>query len=147
MVWIKLFKPTLGRIAIFIVLFSVIALLDQVFLFFPESPLTYNIFDSAGVPFLIYLIVIPYIASCIIPAFFVREFRHAKIHEFVEHQRKKPVVEGVTETMEDYEKIQESYAKSLKKPLLKAEGPGPERARKRKRKPKRKTRARTRRRR
>ncbi|UCD06898.1 MAG: hypothetical protein JSW41_03620 [Candidatus Aenigmatarchaeota archaeon] len=121
MVWVKLFKPTWGRIAIFIILFAAIALLDQTFLFFPESPLTYNVIDSAAIPFIVYLIVIPYIVSCVVPAFFIREFRHAKIHEFVEKHKKKPTVEGVIDTIEDYEQIQERYAKSLKKPFQKPE--------------------------
>lgn len=120
MVWVKLFKPTWGRIAVFIVLFAIIALLDQTFLFFPESPLTYNVFSTGTAQFLIYLLIIPYLASCVIPAFFIREFRHAKIHEFVKRQNKKPTIEGTVDAVEDYDKVQDDYASSLKKPLQKA---------------------------
>ncbi len=117
MVWVKLFKPTVGRIAIFIILFAAIALLDQAFLFFPVSPITYNMFGSAALHFLVFLLIIPYIISCVGPAFYIREFRHAKLHEFVEEHKKKeyPKIEGVIESMEDYEKVQENYAGSLKK--------------------------------
>lgn len=117
MVWVKLFKPTWGRIAIFIILFAIIALLDQYFLFFPNSPLTYNVFGPGAVSFFIFLVLIPYAASCIIPAFFIREFRHAKIHEFLEHHQKKPIIGGVEDSLDDYENIQNKYAKSLKKPF------------------------------
>lgn len=117
MVWVKLFKPTVGRIAIFIILFAAIALLDQAFLFFPVSPITYNMFGPAALHFLVFLLIIPYIISCILPAFYIREFRHAKLHEFVEEHKKKeyPKIEGVIENMEDYEKMQENYAGSIKK--------------------------------
>ena len=121
MVWVKLFKPTWGRIAIFIILFAAISLLDQAFLFFPESPLTYNVFGAGALPFIVYLLIIPYIVSCVVPAFFIREFRHAKIHEFVERHKKKSTTEGVIDTMEDYEQLQERYARSLKKPFQEPE--------------------------
>jgi hypothetical protein len=131
MVWVKLFKPTWGRIAIFIILFAAISLLDQVFLFFPESPLTYNVFGAGALPFIAYLLIIPYIVSCVVPAFFIREFRHAKIHEFVGKHRKKPTIEGMIDTMEDYEQLQERYARSLKKPFQKPEEkPKPKKAKK-----------------
>ena len=121
MVWVKLFKPTVGRIAIFIILFATIALLDQNLLFFHVSPITYNMFGSAGLHFIVFLLIIPYIISCILPAFYIREFRHAKLHEFVEERKKKeyPKIEGVIENMEDYEKVQENYAGSMKKPVKK----------------------------
>ena len=122
MVWVKLFKPTWGRIAIFIVIFALIALLDQFFLFFPESPLTYNVFGSGAAQFILYLVLIPYVASCIIPAFYMREMRHAKIHEFFEHHKhpeKRSTSDDAVGAMDDYDKIQESYAKSLKKPFQK----------------------------
>ena len=131
MVWVKLFKPTWGRIAIFIILFAAISLLDQAFLFFPESPLTYNVFGYGALPFIVYLLIIPYIVSCVVPAFFIREFRHAKIHEFVERHKKKPTIEGVIDTMEDYEQLQERYASSLKKPFQEPEEkPKPKKAKK-----------------
>lgn len=124
MVLAKLFKPTVGRIAIFIILFAAIALLDQAFLFFPVSPMTYNLFGSAALYFVVFLLIIPYIISCIIPALYIREFRHAKLHEFVEARRKKPEYQklspgGVVDTLEDYEEVQEKHTsgkKSLQQP-------------------------------
>ena len=127
MFWVKLFKPTWGRIAIFIILFAAFALLDQQFLFFPESPLTYNLFGSGAVNFVIFILIVPYILSCIIPAVYIKEFRHAKLHEFTGSRErdgtpgKKPVGE-VMEDIEDYEEVQESYARSLRKPLEKPAG-------------------------
>jgi hypothetical protein len=122
MVLAKLFKPTVGRIAIFIILFAAIALLDQAFLFFHVSPMTYNMFGPAGLYFVVFLLIIPYIISCIIPALYIREFRHAKLHEFVETRMKKPQYQklspgGVVDTLEDYEEIQEKHATSGKKSL------------------------------
>lgn len=117
MVWVKLFKPTWGRLAVFLILFAIIALLDQHFLFFTVSPMTYNVFGPAAAHFIMFLLIIPYIISCIVPAFFIREWRHAKVHEFVESHKKKPKIErieGTVDVIEDYEEIQERYAKSLK---------------------------------
>lgn len=120
MVLVKLFKPTRGRIAIFIILFAAIALLDQVFLFFPQSPLTYNFFNGGTIPFLVYLIVIPYIVSCLIPAFFIREFRHAKLHEYFE--KRSPKASGdMTDVLDNYEELQDRYAKSMREAFQKME--------------------------
>jgi hypothetical protein len=139
MVWVKLFKPTRGRIAIFIILFALIALLDQTFLFFPESPLTYNLFGSGALPFILYLLVIPYIVSCIIPAVYIKEFRHARIHEFTgRHEHKKPSGDA-TKSMDAYEDMQERYARSLRKPLEEP-GAGPGEKPEREAKPRRKSR-------
>lgn len=118
MVLTKLFKPTWGRLAIFIILLAVIALLDQQFLFFTVSPITYNLFGPAAAHFIVFLLIIPYIISCVVPAFFIREWRHAKLHEFVEHHKKKTRVErieGTVDAIEDYEDIQEKYAGSMRK--------------------------------
>lgn len=117
MVWVKLFKPTWGRLAVFLILFAIIALLDQYFLFFTVSPMTYNVFGPAAAHFIVFLLIIPYIISCIVPAFFIREWRHAKVHEFVESHKKKPKIErieGAVDVIESYEEIQEKYVKSLK---------------------------------
>jgi hypothetical protein len=122
MVWIKLFKPTWGRLAVFLILFAIIALLDQYFLFFTVSPMTYNVFGPAAAHFIMFLLIIPYIISCIVPAFFIREWRHAKVHEFVESHKKKPKIErieGAVDVIDDYEEIQERYAKSLKSRIKK----------------------------
>jgi hypothetical protein len=120
MILVKLFKPTKGRIAIFIILFAVIALLDQTFLFFPQSPLTYNVFNGGTIPFIVYLIVIPYIVSCIVPAFFIREFRHAKLHEYFE--KHVPKASGdVTEVLDNYEELQDRYARSMREAFQKTE--------------------------
>jgi hypothetical protein len=115
MVWVRLFKPTTGRIAIFIILFAAIALLDQYFLFFPQSPITYNLFGSASVHFVVLLLLIPYIVSCIIPAIYIREFRHAKLREFAApEERKKMSGDETIGAMESYEDVQERYARSLR---------------------------------
>jgi len=63
-------------------------------------------------------LIIPYIISCVVPAFFIREWRHAKVHEFIEKHKKKPSTD-VMENIEDYEEIQERYARSLRKSLQK----------------------------
>lgn len=62
--------PTRGRILLFVILFVLIILYDTAFAPFPGSPLAENLSTQDGAAsFVLYMLVLPYILSCLIPAF------------------------------------------------------------------------------
>jgi hypothetical protein len=62
-----LFKPTKGRIALFLLLFFVIGALDTNLYLFQNSPLIYNFWTTGAPEFVIYMLLVPYLLSCILP--------------------------------------------------------------------------------
>jgi hypothetical protein len=63
----NLFRPTRGRIALFLLLFFVIGALDTNLHLFQNSPLIYNFWSTGAPEFIIYMLLVPYVLSCIIP--------------------------------------------------------------------------------
>ncbi len=63
----NLFKPTKGRIALFLLLFFVIGALDTNMRLFQNSPLIYNFWSTGAPEFIIYMLLVPYVLSCIVP--------------------------------------------------------------------------------
>ena len=63
----SLFKPTKGRIALFLLLFFVIGALDTNLFLFQNSPLLYNFWATGAPEFVIYMLLLPYLLSCILP--------------------------------------------------------------------------------
>jgi hypothetical protein len=63
--------PTRGRILLFIIIFMMVFLYDTAFAPFPGSPVVENLATQEGASsFVLYILVLPYILSCLIPAFF-----------------------------------------------------------------------------
>jgi hypothetical protein len=80
--------PTRGRIFLFVIIFIGVFLYDTAFAPFPGSPVVENITTQDGATsFLLYILVLPYILSCLIPAFFGlrkrRFFRLSSLNEFM----------------------------------------------------------------
>jgi len=63
----NLFKPTKGRIALFALFFFVIGALDTNLLLFQNSPLLFNFWATGSPDFVIYMLLLPYLLSCILP--------------------------------------------------------------------------------
>jgi hypothetical protein len=62
--------PTRGRIVLFIIIFVMVMLYDTIFAPFPGSPVAENIGTQEGaMSFVLYILVLPYILSCLLPAF------------------------------------------------------------------------------
>jgi hypothetical protein len=62
--------PTRGRILLFVILFVLIFLYDTAFAPFPGSPVVDNLGTQEGMlSFLLYILILPYILSCLLPAF------------------------------------------------------------------------------
>ena len=62
--------PTRGRILLFIIIFILIFLYDTAFAPFPGSPVVDNLGTQEGATsFVLYILVLPYVLSCLIPAF------------------------------------------------------------------------------
>jgi len=91
--------PTRGRILLFLIIFIMIFLYDTAFAPFPGSPVAENLSTQDGASsFVLYILLLPYILSCLIPAFFglrkkrfwrlssLKEFMHPR-HGF---ERQKP---------------------------------------------------------
>ena len=81
--------PTRGRILIFLVLFIAIFVYDTAFTPFPGSPVVDNLATQDGATsFLLYILILPYILSCLLPAFMgLRKrkfFRVANLAEFMQ---------------------------------------------------------------
>lgn len=81
------FAPTRGRIILFIIIFLLIFVYDTAFVPFPGSPVADNLATQDGaMSFVIYILVIPYILSSLIPAFFglrkKKFIRLASLREF-----------------------------------------------------------------
>jgi hypothetical protein len=83
--------PTRGRILLFMVIFLLIFIYDTAFAPFPGSPLIENLGTQEGATsFVLYILVLPYILSCLIPALMglrKRKFiRLASLMEFMHHR-------------------------------------------------------------
>ena len=62
--------PTRGRILLFVILFVLIILYDTMFAPFPGSPIVDNMNTQEGtVSFVLYILILPYILSAVLPAF------------------------------------------------------------------------------
>ncbi len=62
--------PTRGRILLFIIIFILVFVYDTAFAPFPGSPVVDNLNTQDGATsFVLYILVLPYILSCLIPAF------------------------------------------------------------------------------
>ena len=83
--------PTRGRIIVFVILFVLVFLYDTLFAPFPGSPVVDNLGAQEGATsFLLYILILPYILSCLLPAFAglrkkkfwrlssLREFMHSR---------------------------------------------------------------------
>jgi hypothetical protein len=120
------FKPSASRIFIFIVVFIFVSVYDLTLKPFPDSPVITNI-GGASQSFLINFLVIPYILSCILPSLAElrkkKIFRHAKIWEFIMHE--KPVLEEEKQNLKPATKIQSTYnLDSRGQPQGQAQEPG-----------------------
>jgi hypothetical protein len=63
--------PTRGRILLFMIIFILVFVYDTAFAPFPGSPVVENLTQQQGmISFVVYILVLPYILSCFIPAFF-----------------------------------------------------------------------------
>ncbi len=88
------FAPTRGRILLFVIIFILVFVYDTAFAPFPGSPVAENLGTQDGAAsFVIYILVLPYILSCLIPAFFgmrkMKFLRMATLKEFM-HPRQSP---------------------------------------------------------
>ena len=104
------FKPSKSRIFIFILVFILVSIYDLTLRPFPDSPVITNI-GGASQTFVINFLIIPYILSCILPSLAElrkrKIFRHAKIWEFITHDR--PVLEEENQNLKPATKIQSTY--------------------------------------
>ena len=63
--------PTRGRIVLFLIIFVLVIVYDTLFAPFPGSPVMANLDTQEGATSLVlYVLILPYILSCLIPAFF-----------------------------------------------------------------------------
>lgn len=86
--------PTRGRILLFVIIFVLVLLYDTMFMPFPGSPVVDNLATQDGATsFLIYILILPYILSCILPALGglrkKRFWRLSRLNEFM-HPRHSP---------------------------------------------------------
>ena len=84
--------PTRGRILLFIIIFILIFLYDTAFAPFPGSPVVDNLGTQEGATsFVLYILVLPYVLSCLIPAFLGlrkrRFLRLVSLRRFMHHPR------------------------------------------------------------
>jgi hypothetical protein len=104
------FKPSKSRIFIFIVVFILVSIYDFYLEPWPDSPVITNI-GNASQSFVVNFLIIPYILSCILPSLAElrkkKIFRHAKIWEFLMHE--KPVLEEERQDLKPATKIQSTY--------------------------------------
>jgi hypothetical protein len=94
--------PTRGRIVLFVILFVLIFLYDTLFAPFPGSPVVDNLGTQEGATsFLLYILILPYILSCLLPAFAglrkKRFWRLSSLREFMHprevHHAQKPAMQ------------------------------------------------------
>jgi hypothetical protein len=85
--------PTRGRIILFIIIFALVFLYDTAFAPFPGSPVVDNMDSQEGATsFVIYILVLPYILSCLIPAFFgMRKMKFLRLVSLREFFQPRPV--------------------------------------------------------
>ena len=104
------FKPSASRIFIFIIVFIFVSVYDLTLKPWPDSPVITNI-AGASQTFVVNYLIIPYILSCILPSLAElrkkKIFRHAKIWEFLMHD--KPVIEEERQEGKQATKIQSTY--------------------------------------
>lgn len=93
------FAPTRGRILVFVMIFLLVFIYDTMFAPFPGSPVVDNLDTQDGATsFLLYILVLPYVLSSLLPAFMGlrkrRFFRISTLTEFMhprpEHHAQKP---------------------------------------------------------
>lgn len=86
--------PTRGRILLFVIIFILVLLYDTMFMPFPGSPVVESLSTQEGATsFLLYILILPYILSCLLPAFGglrkKRFWRLSRLNEFM-HPRHSP---------------------------------------------------------
>jgi hypothetical protein len=86
--------PTRGRILLFIIIFILVFLYDTLFAPFPGSPVVDNLNRQEGaISFVLYILILPYILSCLIPAFFgLRKKRFFRLVSLSRFFYSRPVV-------------------------------------------------------
>jgi hypothetical protein len=86
--------PTRGRILLFIIIFVLVFVYDTAFAPFPGSPVVENLSSQEGaVSFVLYILILPYMLSCLIPAFFgLRKRRFLRLASLREFFYSRPVV-------------------------------------------------------
>ncbi len=84
--------PTRGRIVLFLIMFILILVYDTALTPFPDSPIIESITTQAGaMTFVLYILFIPYILSCIIPAFMgMRHKRYIRLTNLTEFMQPRP---------------------------------------------------------
>jgi hypothetical protein len=87
------FAPTRGRILLFLIIFLLVFVYDTAFAPFPGSPIVDNLATQDGaMSFVIYILVIPYILSSLIPAFFgLRKKKFIRLTNLKEFFSPRPV--------------------------------------------------------
>ncbi len=86
--------PTRGRIMLFVMIFVMIFLYDTVFQPFPGSPVVENLGTQQGAfSFVAYILVLPYILSCLLPAFAgLRKKKFLRMARLTEFMHPRPVM-------------------------------------------------------
>jgi len=109
----NLFKPTKGRIALFLLLFFVIGAIDTNLRLFQSSPLIYNFWSTGAPEFIIYMLLVPYILSCIIPEIvFYRsraETRMASLRDYFNPVQSAPKELSQKQTMASMSAFEEAH--------------------------------------
>lgn len=86
--------PTRGRILLFTIIFLLVFVYDTAFAPFPGSPVVGNLGSQEGaLSFVVYILVLPYILSCLIPALLgMRKRRFMRLARLREFFYSRPVV-------------------------------------------------------
>lgn len=116
-----LFRPTKGRIALFLLLFFVIGAFDTNLYLFQNSPLLYTFWTTGAPEFIIYLLLVPYVLSCILPEIIFfrsrKNTRMANLRDYFEPaQITAPTEQAHTlDVMSAYEESHEDGAREVVK--------------------------------
>ena len=86
--------PTRGRMILFMLIFVSVFLYDTAFAPFPGSPVVENMGNQEGATsFLLYILILPYILSCLIPAFLgLRKRRFFRLSNLAEFMHARPEI-------------------------------------------------------
>jgi hypothetical protein len=94
--------PTRGRILIFLVIFLLVFVYDTMFAPFPGSPVADNMGTQEGATsFLLYILLLPYILSCLLPAFLgLRKRKFLRLANLTEFMHPRPDMHKQKHTMQ-----------------------------------------------
>ena len=86
--------PTRGRILLFIIIFMMVFVYDTAFAPFPGSPVVDNLATQDGaMSFVLYILLLPYILSCLLPAFFgLRKRKFLRMATLMDFMHPRPEV-------------------------------------------------------